>query len=158
MTEREEIGRRVADARRGTGLSQQRLADATDINRSAIADVERGVRNITATELVALAKALGTSVGWFVGEEQGGGLEPVRGFRWEEWAVQVHFPRGVTTVEHECEEEARFHCRQLLREPVQRGERIEVVRRVHVQGDWIPAPADDQSGAATPNPSAQEQT
>lgn len=156
MSTRTEIGLRVAVGRRAARLSQQRLADTTGIERSAISDIERGVRNITATELVDLAKTLGCTVGWLVGEQQGTGLEPVGGFRWEEWAVQVHFPRGVTTVEHECEEEARFHHRQLLREPVQRGERIEVVRRVHVQGDWIPAP--DVERAATPNPTRQEQT
>lgn len=57
-------------------------------------------------------------------------------FRWEQWAVQLHFPGALTTVEHDSEAEARAHHRQLLAEPTQRASRIEVVRRVNVQGTY----------------------
>lgn len=57
-------------------------------------------------------------------------------FCWEQWAVQLHFPGGLTTVEHDTEAEARSHYRQLLAEPTQRANRIEVVRRVNVQGTY----------------------
>ena len=69
MTTRAQIGARIRDARTAARLSQQALADATGIPRGAITDIETGKRNITATELVALAKALSVSVGWIVGEE-----------------------------------------------------------------------------------------
>lgn len=57
-------------------------------------------------------------------------------FRWEQWAVQVHFPGGLTTVEHDTEAEACDHYRQLMAEQPRRADRIEVVRRVNVQGTY----------------------
>jgi hypothetical protein len=66
-------------------------------------------------------------------------------FVWEQWAVQLTFPGGMTTVEHDTESEARSHFRQLLAEP-RKADRIEVVRRVNVQGTY--------RAVAEPEPSA----
>ena len=65
---REELGRRIAAARNGVGLTQQQCADATGLNRSSLAKVEAGTRRTTVLELVRLAEALGTRVEWFVQE------------------------------------------------------------------------------------------
>lgn len=43
-------------------MSQEVLADASGLHRTAIGFIERGERNITFTTLLAVAKGLGTSV------------------------------------------------------------------------------------------------
>lgn len=65
-------------------------------------------------------------------------------FTWEEWAVQVHFPGGLTTVDHPGEHEARLHLERLKAEPMQRAGRIEIVRRINVQGTWQAVGDDDE--------------
>lgn len=69
-------------------------------------------------------------------------------FVWEQWAVQLRFPGGMTTVEHDTEAEARSHYRQLLTEP-RRADRIEVVRRVNVQGTYRAVADEDDDAIAT---------
>lgn len=67
-------------------------------------------------------------------------------FVWEEWAVQLHYPGGLATVGCDSEGDARDQHRRLLAEPVQRSSRIEVVRRVNVQGTYraVEVPAEDR--------------
>ncbi len=67
MTTRQEIGRRVREARRAANLSQQAVADASGIPRTALSNIETGTRNITALELVSLVKVLGCSAGQLLG-------------------------------------------------------------------------------------------
>jgi len=67
---REEIGARIRSARSVRGMSQQALADAMGMHRTAISDIETGNRNVTAVELLVLARELGRSVSWIVGEER----------------------------------------------------------------------------------------
>lgn len=43
------------------GLSQQDLADESDLHRTYISDIERGARNLTVTTLGRVAYALDTS-------------------------------------------------------------------------------------------------
>ena len=57
------LGRNVARLRHQRGLSQEAFADLADLHRTYISDIERGVRNPTATVIVKLAKALGVGAG-----------------------------------------------------------------------------------------------
>lgn len=57
------LGRNVARFRHQKGLSQEAFADLADLHRTYVSDIERGVRNPTATVIVKLAKALGVSAG-----------------------------------------------------------------------------------------------
>ena len=63
--ESEQLGVRVAAARRDVGLTQEECASRVGIARSALAKVETGIRGISATELVRLAQALEMRVEWF---------------------------------------------------------------------------------------------
>lgn len=60
---RKRLGRNVARFRHDKGLSQEAFADVAGLHRTYISDIERGVRNPTATVIVKLAKALGVSAG-----------------------------------------------------------------------------------------------
>ena len=44
-------------------MTQEALAEASDSHPNYVGEVERGTRNPTATKLVAIAEALGVSVG-----------------------------------------------------------------------------------------------
>ena len=63
--ESEQLGVRVAAARRDVGLTQEECAARVGIARSALAKIETGIRGISATELVRLAQALEMRVEWF---------------------------------------------------------------------------------------------
>jgi Zn-dependent peptidase ImmA (M78 family)/transcriptional regulator with XRE-family HTH domain len=60
------MGRRIADARERSGLTQAALAAAVALDRSAIAKIENGVRRVSAIELARVADALGERIEWFV--------------------------------------------------------------------------------------------
>lgn len=62
----EEIGARVAAARRAAGFTQEHLGERIGVHRSAMARIESGQRHLDALELAGLAEALGRSVSWFV--------------------------------------------------------------------------------------------
>ncbi len=69
------VGGRVklARMRRKSPLTQRELAEKLqlqgwDADRVVVAKIEVGIRQVTDLELVKLAKALGVSVGWLVGE------------------------------------------------------------------------------------------
>lgn len=53
------FGRRLAEARRTAGLSQEALAHETGMARSYLGGVERGKRNISLVNICRLASALG---------------------------------------------------------------------------------------------------
>ena len=52
------LGDRIAQFRKERGLTQQELADLCEMERSAIARLEGGTENITASTLLKLSKAL----------------------------------------------------------------------------------------------------
>jgi len=52
------FGNQVRELRMGLGLSQERLAELSNLHRNYIGGVERGERNIGLINIVALAHAL----------------------------------------------------------------------------------------------------
>ena len=65
----QEIGKRVAYLRKNKGLSQEELATRVGIARSALTQVERGNRNLSALEMHNISIQLGFSIDEFMGEE-----------------------------------------------------------------------------------------
>jgi len=60
------IGRRIAEARGRSGLTQAELAASVPIDRSGLAKIEAGTRRVSALELARIAEALGERIEWFV--------------------------------------------------------------------------------------------
>ena len=69
----EELGRRVRSFRLGLDLTQEELADRTQLHFTYIGSVERGQRNISLLNILRLAKALEVDAGELVT-----GLKPWR--------------------------------------------------------------------------------
>ena len=61
----EQLGARVAAARRDAGLTQEECATRVGMIRSALAKIETGRRGISATELVRFAEAFEMRIEWF---------------------------------------------------------------------------------------------
>ncbi|MFD3702569.1 helix-turn-helix domain-containing protein [Nocardia sp. NPDC058658] len=61
-----EIGERIRESRLAAGLSQEQLAKLIESERSKIAKIEAGARQINAVELTRLATALGMPLGHFL--------------------------------------------------------------------------------------------
>jgi transcriptional regulator with XRE-family HTH domain len=57
------LGARIRGERVAIGWSQEELAYQADLHRNYIGGVERGERNVSALNLIRLAKALKVSVG-----------------------------------------------------------------------------------------------
>lgn len=62
----EDVGRRVAEARRLSQWTQQELADKLSLDRTAVAKIESGQRRLDALELGRLASAFARTPEWFV--------------------------------------------------------------------------------------------
>jgi Zn-dependent peptidase ImmA (M78 family)/transcriptional regulator with XRE-family HTH domain len=60
------LGRRIADARERSGLTQAKLAATVSLDRSALVKIENGKRRVSALELARVADALGERIEWFV--------------------------------------------------------------------------------------------
>lgn len=58
----EEIGGRIAIARRHTGLSQESLAAAIGVKRTSISNLEKGRQSVPLAQLYVIARTLGKSV------------------------------------------------------------------------------------------------
>ena len=52
------FGRRVREVRKGKGISQERLAEMADIDRSYMGNIERGEKNITLKKVYDICDAL----------------------------------------------------------------------------------------------------
>jgi Zn-dependent peptidase ImmA (M78 family)/DNA-binding XRE family transcriptional regulator len=63
-----DLGRRIAEAREASGTTQAELATNVGLERTALVKIEAGTRKVSATELVAVAHALGRPVDWFFAE------------------------------------------------------------------------------------------
>ncbi|HEY1617307.1 MAG TPA: helix-turn-helix transcriptional regulator [Streptosporangiaceae bacterium] len=59
-----DLGRRIADARAEVGVTQASLATRISLERTALVRIESGERKVSATELAAIASALGRPVDW----------------------------------------------------------------------------------------------
>ena len=59
--ELEKFGKQVRQLRKALGLSQEDLAELTDLHRTYIGGIERGERNVALINIVRLAKALKVS-------------------------------------------------------------------------------------------------
>ncbi|MBI5487726.1 MAG: ImmA/IrrE family metallo-endopeptidase [Deltaproteobacteria bacterium] len=62
----QELGSRLADARRTARLSQADVAAALRLDRTAITKIESGDRRVDSLELARLATVLGRPIDWFV--------------------------------------------------------------------------------------------
>ena len=52
------FGKRVREVRKGKGISQERLAEMADIDRSYMGNIERGEKNITLKKAYEICDAL----------------------------------------------------------------------------------------------------
>ena len=66
MTEAELIGRRIREARERRDISQQKVADALGIPRTAITNIEAGTRNVSTLELTKLGSLFNLSPAAFL--------------------------------------------------------------------------------------------
>ena len=64
------IGQAIRTRREALGISQEELGYRAGFHRTYVSDLERGRRNPTATTLLALARALGTTTSAVVGEAE----------------------------------------------------------------------------------------
>jgi transcriptional regulator with XRE-family HTH domain len=63
----EQLSARLRETREYLGLSQQFVSGQTGIPRSAVSDIERGVRRVDSLELQRLARLYRYPVGYFLG-------------------------------------------------------------------------------------------
>lgn len=56
------FGERVRELRKQAGLSQERFAERSQLDRTYIGGIERGERNISLRNIAVVARALGVSV------------------------------------------------------------------------------------------------
>lgn len=75
MPRRNLIGKRLREARRKmkppvtqSDLAARLQVDGLRLERVTISKIETGYREVTDVEALAIAKALGVSVGWLMGE------------------------------------------------------------------------------------------
>jgi transcriptional regulator with XRE-family HTH domain len=61
-----DVGARVAEARTALGLSQEQLAELSGMERTAIAKIESGRRQLNSLELAVLGTELSRPLSWFV--------------------------------------------------------------------------------------------
>lgn len=64
-----ELGARLREVREYLNVSQQFVAEQTGIPRSAISDIERGVRKVDSLELQRLSRIYRYPVSYFLGED-----------------------------------------------------------------------------------------
>lgn len=67
--EQQRLGARLRESREYLGLSQQMVADRTGIPRSAISDIERGLRKVDSLELKKFALVYSRPIGYFLDED-----------------------------------------------------------------------------------------
>lgn len=68
--ELERLGERLRSTRDYLGMSQQYVSDSTGIPRSAVSDIERGMRRVDSLELKKLARLYARPVSYFLAEEE----------------------------------------------------------------------------------------
>ncbi|WP_421107029.1 helix-turn-helix domain-containing protein [Streptomyces sp. NEAU-S77] len=68
--QRARLGQRLKATREYLNLSQQQVAEQTGILRSAVSDIERGIRRIDIMELKKFARLYRLSVSYFLDEDE----------------------------------------------------------------------------------------
>jgi transcriptional regulator with XRE-family HTH domain len=68
-TDRQVLGERLKEAREYVGLKQDDVAKKLGIPRSALSNIEAGIRKVDAIELAQMAKLYQRPVAWFTGED-----------------------------------------------------------------------------------------
>jgi len=58
---KKKFGERVREIRKARGLSQEKLAELSGLDRTYISDVERGERNIGLLNIIRIVDALSTN-------------------------------------------------------------------------------------------------
>lgn len=58
---RKQLGNNIKQLRTSLGLSQEQLAEKADLHRTYVGAVERGERNISLDNIIAISRALGVS-------------------------------------------------------------------------------------------------
>ncbi len=69
MTKDERIiafGKRVREVRKAKGISQEKLAELADIDRSYMGNIERGEKNVTLKKVYEICDALDVTIGELV--------------------------------------------------------------------------------------------
>ena len=82
-----QLGRRLQEARKARGLTQQEVADSLDVARTTVTALEKGERRTRPNELIQMARLYGRPVGDFVGAR-----EPISDFA-------VQFRAAVTNLD-----------------------------------------------------------
>lgn len=57
----EKLGQKIRERRLAIGISQEELASAAGLHRTYIGSIERGERNVSLQNIVAVARALSVS-------------------------------------------------------------------------------------------------
>jgi transcriptional regulator with XRE-family HTH domain len=60
-------GKRVRQIRKDKGVSQEKLAELAELDRTYISDIENGKRNVSIETVYKIAKALDISLKYFFG-------------------------------------------------------------------------------------------
>jgi len=58
----QKFGERIRQLRKRRGLSQEELAEKCDLDRTYISGIERGLRNVSITNIEKISMALGMSL------------------------------------------------------------------------------------------------
>lgn len=128
----EELGRRLKTARENAGLTQQQVAEAVRIPRTAVVQIEGGKRAVSSLELEKLARLFGRGIEEFVSESP---------FAEDPVAVLLRAVPGVANEERLASDLRRFA--NLAREATQLEELlgIQMTRSTPPQYDVRPASA-----------------
>jgi transcriptional regulator with XRE-family HTH domain len=73
-----ELGRRIAAARRGRGVSQEELAWSVGIHTNHLSTIERGIANPSVAVVLAISCALGVDVADLMAGLETGKIKPRR--------------------------------------------------------------------------------
>jgi transcriptional regulator with XRE-family HTH domain len=66
VSTQEELGTRLADARKAAGVTQAELASQVGLDRTALVKIENGSRRVDSLELSRIAVALKRPIDWFL--------------------------------------------------------------------------------------------
>lgn len=61
-----ELARRIVDARNRAGFTQAQLAEAANLSRDVVANIETDRRRVSALDLAAIARGLGVGIDWLL--------------------------------------------------------------------------------------------